>query len=78
MGSEGETDYKVFVGGISWNMSDENLMDGERVVLSLVEALNAQHSRSSCWGGHPYNISRSRTMGSSRSSHYHASAASIM
>jgi hypothetical protein len=29
MGSPGaETDYKVFVGGISWNMTDEGLMDG--------------------------------------------------
>jgi hypothetical protein len=28
MGSPGaETDYKVFVGGISWNMTDEGLMD---------------------------------------------------
>lgn len=26
--ADGETAYKTFVGGISWNMTDEGLMDG--------------------------------------------------
>jgi hypothetical protein len=39
MGSPGaeETPYKVFVGGISWNMTDEGLLDGGRVAELGVE-----------------------------------------
>lgn len=29
-GGGAETNYKTFVGGISWSMTDEQLLDGEK------------------------------------------------